>query len=161
MAELNSLTPTQDERVMAALSHASALIPVTGIIAPILIWMFQKDKSRYVAYQALQALAFQLVMIAAWFLGMGCYLCSTFSIYFPLFFIQSNPADGILLSLLSIFLPFLVFGIILLGGIVFILYGLAGAVFTLQGKPFRYVIIGNRIERFLQHQPEVSATGEE
>ena len=51
---------SQDERIMAALSHATALLPFMGVIAPIVIWVTQKDKSQYVAFQALQAMAYQL-----------------------------------------------------------------------------------------------------
>jgi uncharacterized Tic20 family protein len=65
MTSIDTLTPTQDERVMAALSHASALLPMMVIIAPIIIWVTQKEKSQYVAFQSLQAIAYQLSMIAA------------------------------------------------------------------------------------------------
>src|SRR5512147_3094320 len=82
MTNIDALTPNQDERVMAALSHVSALLPMIGVIAPIVIWATQKEKSQYVAFQALQAIAYQLSMVAAWFIGMGCYMCSIIS--FPL-----------------------------------------------------------------------------
>ena len=81
MTDLDSLTPSQDERVMAALAQISVLVPFLGVIAPIVIWVTQKDKSRYVAFQSLQAVAFQLTLVFAWFVGMGCYMCSFFSIF--------------------------------------------------------------------------------
>ncbi len=36
---------------MAAVSHASVLLPFTGTIAPIVIWATQKEKSHYVAFR--------------------------------------------------------------------------------------------------------------
>jgi ABC-type transport system involved in multi-copper enzyme maturation permease subunit len=51
---------------------------------------------------------------------------------------------------LGFFIPFLIFGGIMLGGFVFIIYGIVATILVFQGKPFRYVIIGNRIERFMQ-----------
>jgi hypothetical protein len=45
--------------------------------------------------------------------------------------------------------PLLVFGAIFLIGIVFIIYGVIGAIMASLGKPFRYVIIGKRVERFM------------
>lgn len=36
------------------------------------------------------------------------------------------------------------------GGFLFMIYGVVGAVMALQGKNFRYVIIGRRVERFMQ-----------
>src|SRR5512141_2065517 len=68
--------PTQNDRIMAALAHATAILPVTGVIAPIVIWVTQKDKSEYVAFQALQAIAYQLLIILGWFAGMALYMGS-------------------------------------------------------------------------------------
>jgi uncharacterized Tic20 family protein len=53
--------PNQNDKIMAALAHISALLPLMGVIAPIVIWATQKDKSEYVAFQALQAVVYQLV----------------------------------------------------------------------------------------------------
>ena len=146
---MDSLAPTQDERVMAALSHISALLPMMGIIAPIVIWVTQKEKSKYVAFQSLQALAYQLGMILAWFVGMGCYMLSFFGTFFTLPFSDPSPSASPLFAL-GFIIPFLVFGIIFIGGFFFVLYGVVGAVMVFQGKLFRYAIIGKRVERFMQ-----------
>ena len=56
-------TPSQDERTWATLAHASALLNlfggVGGLIAVALIWLIQREKSAWVAFQALQAGLFQ------------------------------------------------------------------------------------------------------
>ncbi len=152
MTDLDSLTPSQDERVMAALAQISVLVPFLGVIAPIVIWITQKDKSRYVAFQSLQAVAFQLTMIVAWFVGMGCYMCSFFSVFLVVPFASSLESSQSLSPLFGVpfFIPFFIFGLMFLGGFLFILYGIAAAVMTFQGKPFRYAIIGRRVEQFLQ-----------
>jgi uncharacterized Tic20 family protein len=77
-SEIYGKAINQDERIMAALAHGSILLPMTGVIAPIVIWITQREKSRYVAFQSLQALLFQLILIVAWVLGMGCYMLSIF-----------------------------------------------------------------------------------
>lgn len=148
-----SQAPTQDERVMAALSHVSALLPMIGVIAPIVIWVTQKEKSKYVAFQALQALAYQLCMILAWFVGMGCYMVSFFGTFFTLPFSDSSQPSNPIFTM-GFIIPFLVIGAIFIGGIFFVIYGIVGAVMTFQGKPFRYVIIGKRVERFMQPKPD-------
>jgi uncharacterized Tic20 family protein len=149
MTNLDSLIPTQDERVMAALSHASALMPMMGSIVPIVIWVTQKEKSKYVAFQALQALAYQLTMIVAWFVGMGCYMFSCFGTFFTIPFADSSHSGSPILAL-GYIIPLLVFGTIFIGGFLFVIYGVIGAVMVLQGKPFRYLIIGNSVDRFMQ-----------
>ncbi len=76
--QISMPAPSQNDKIMAALAHISAVLPLIGVIAPTIIWATQKDKSEYVAFQALQAVAYQLVMILAWFIGMGCYMISAF-----------------------------------------------------------------------------------
>ena len=159
MTDLESLKPTQDERVMAALAQISVLVPFLGVVAPIVIWVTQKDKSYYVAFQSLQAIAFQLTMVFAWFIGMGCYMCSFFSMFLAIPLASSMKSSGSISHLfgLGFLAPFLVFGLMFVGGFLFILYGLVGAVMTFQGKPFRYVIIGRRVERFLQAKQDIAS----
>lgn len=137
---------------MAALAQISILVPLLGVVAPIVIWVTQKDKSRYVAFQSLQAVAFQLSLVFAWFVGMGCYMCSFFSMFLaiPLGAASESSQSVNPLFVLPFFTPFLVMGLMFLGGFLFILYGIVAAVLTFQGKPFRYVIIGRWVERFLQ-----------
>jgi len=72
---------TQDERIMAALAHASAILPFWGLIGAIVIWATQKEKSRFVGFQALQVIAYQIVLILFSFLGFGCYMCSFFGTF--------------------------------------------------------------------------------
>jgi uncharacterized Tic20 family protein len=127
-----------------------------GVIAPILIWITQKEKSKYVAFQSLQALTYQLTMILAWFVGMGCYMFSFFGTFFTLPFSDSSQSASPLFAL-GFIIPFLVFGAIFIGGFFFVIYGIVGAVITFQGKPFRYVIIGNRVERFMQPKQDQDA----
>nr|NIV37945.1 DUF4870 domain-containing protein [Anaerolineae bacterium] len=60
------LAPTQDERVLAGLAHGSILLGlftsgVGGIIAALVIWATQKEKSAYAAAQALQSMVYQAV----------------------------------------------------------------------------------------------------
>jgi len=152
-AKLDLPTPTQDERIMAALAHASALLPMMGIIAPIVIWVTQKEKSKYVAFQSLQALAYQLTMIVAYFVGMGCYMLSFFATFITAMSSgNSRSIDPI--SGLGFIFAFLVFGAIFVGGFFFVIYGVVGTVKTFQGKPFRYVIIGKKVENFMKPQQD-------
>jgi uncharacterized Tic20 family protein len=79
-----------NDKFMAALAHVSAVFSFMGVIAPIIIWTTQKDKSGFVAFQALQAIAYQLLMILAWFVGIGCYMLSFFTMFLGIPFARSN-----------------------------------------------------------------------
>jgi uncharacterized Tic20 family protein len=158
MINIDTLTPTQDERIMAALAHTSAIIPMMGVIAPIVIWATQKDKSQYVVFQALQAIVYQLCMIVAMIIGNGCYMVSAFSMVFtmPLTTSSTHSQSVSPLLFVAFIFPFVILGIIGVGGLTFIIYGIIAAIMVFQGKPFRYVIIGKKIERFLQPKQDVA-----
>jgi dolichyl-phosphate-mannose--protein O-mannosyl transferase len=58
---------------MAALAHGGILLFGMGLVAAIVLWVTQKEKSRYVAFQTLQAAAYHLAGFAifrgAWVAG--------------------------------------------------------------------------------------------
>lgn len=142
-----STLSTQDERIFAALSHVSILLPMIGIIAPIVIWITQKERSRFVAFQSLQAIAYQLLLIVIWFGGMACYMGSFFLTFFGTMATDMIGSGG---PPLAFFLPFVVmFGMLAVMGI-FVIYGIVAAVLTFQGKDFRYLLIGPWVERYTQ-----------
>jgi uncharacterized Tic20 family protein len=141
-------TITQNDRIMAALAHVTAILPMMGIVAPIVIWATQKDKSEFVAFQALQAVAYQLTIILAWFIGMGCYMCSFFGMFIAGPFSASSGSD-VPVEMIGMFFPLLVMGIMMLGSFVFIVYGVIAAIRLIQGKDFRYIVIGDRIKSYL------------
>jgi len=57
---LPAITPTQDEKTMAILSHILTL--VAGFIAPLIIWLVKKDESPFVSEHAKESLNFQITM---------------------------------------------------------------------------------------------------
>ncbi len=141
-----SSSPSSNDKIMAALAHVSAMMPMIGVIAPIVIWATQKDKSEFVAFQAIQAVAYQLLMVFLYFVGMGCYMGSFF-LMFPAGILSSG--SDVNPGALLFFVPFLVFGCILLGGFFFVIYGIVAAILTFQGRDFRYVFLGNWIANYL------------
>jgi len=154
-----SAKATQDERVMAALAHASVILPFWGLIGAIVIWATQKEKSRFVSFQALQVIAYQLVHILFGFLGLGCYMCSFFGTFMlmPLgmFAAEGAPeAEGIVGMILAIlaFFPFCIMGLFILAMVLFIVYGMYGAARVLQGEDFRYALIGRRLEQYMNRE---------
>lgn len=153
MTEEGNLAPNQNDKIMAALAHVSAILPFMGVIAPIVIWVTQKDKSEYVAFQALQAVVYQLLMILAWFVGMGCYMLSFFTMFLGIPFAgeggQVDPSIAPLFAFAFV-VPFIIFGAIFVGGALFVIYGLIAAIQVFLGKDFRYIFIGNRLENYLQ-----------
>jgi uncharacterized Tic20 family protein len=149
--------PSADERILAALAHVTILVPFMGVVAPIVIWVTQKDKSRYVGFQALQAVVFQLLLVLTWFIGMGCYMASFFISFIGVAgFGAGNQSSeqmigpGEVFGVIWVLIPFIVFGVMILAGLAFVIYGVLAALQALRGSAFRYALIGDRVERFLQ-----------
>jgi uncharacterized Tic20 family protein len=142
--------PSQDERILAALAHAGIILPLMGILAPIFIWVTQKDKSRFVAFQSLQALAYHLLLFLGYILGIACYFFSFFLTFGGLFFASSSqdPVNG-LFGLFSL-APFAAMGIFFCAGFLYVIYGLVGAALALSGKDFRYLLLGDFLERKME-----------
>ncbi|MGC9398564.1 MAG: DUF4870 domain-containing protein [Anaerolineae bacterium] len=143
---------SQDERIMAALAHVTILLPVWGLVSPIVIWVTQRETSQRVAFQALQALVYQLLLVILWFVGMGCYVLS---IFFGigggmLMEMETARGGGKIVGLMGAFFPFLILGVFSLIGLAYMIYGLVGAVQVFRGRDFRYLLIGRWVERYLE-----------
>ena len=142
---MSNAGPTQEERTMSAIAHGSVILFGTGIIAAIIVWITQKDKSRYVAFQALQSLIYQSLGLLVFGVSMCCWLGLYFLSFIPLMASaeqgSSDPPAFFVFSMILLVVPFAIMGVWILGG-------LWGAVRTLQGRDFRYLVIGDQLERW-------------
>ena len=136
-------TYTSEEKLFALLSHLSILIG--GMLLPIIFWATQKDKSKFVAFNALQAIFYQLSYIvltmiivivfffAYIFLGVGA----------GIFFIGESPDFAPLISVLimiGLMICYAAIFAIILG---FIGYAIFIGIKSYQGELRKYPIIGN------------------
>lgn len=124
------LSPS-DERTYAMLAHLSILLNlVTGFIGPVvplIFYLIYKDRSRYLAYQSLQALIFQLI---GW-LGGWVIVTVAWTI--------SGILSAILIGLLC--MPFAL--VLMLVPFAALVYGVVGAIQCSQGQDFKYWLVGD------------------
>jgi len=135
--ETTPLSPS-DERNWAMLAHLSILANlVTGLLGPVaalVIYLVYKDRSRYVAYHAMQSFVFQLI----WWVGGGVLAVIAWTI--------SGLLSVILIGCLL--MPFA--ALISFIPIAALIYGVIGAVQCSQGVDFRYWLIGDWVRSTLQ-----------
>jgi len=119
------------ERTWAMLAHLSILLNlVTGFLGPVvalIIYLAFKDRSRYIAYQAMQAFVFQLV----WFFGVGILAVFAWIVSLALVIV----IVGLCLIPLAI--------LISLVPVAALVYGAVAAIQTSQGDDFRYWMVGD------------------
>ena len=134
-----------ENRLLAALAHGSVVTQGLGILVGVFVYISQRDKSRYVAFQGLQAAVFQLVnliiIIGMWvvwgvFYGLSILLLIKLEETNP----DAAPPAIFWIAMISMVIPIIY--AVLVG-----LYGLWGALRTWQGKDFRYLIIGSWLEK--------------
>jgi uncharacterized Tic20 family protein len=135
-----------EERLMAAVAHASVIVFGTGILVGVIIWITQKEKNPYASWQGLQATVYQLigmiVVMALWVLW-GIFYAITFIpiMQYPEIYSDAPPTIfwvGTASMVIPLFVMF-----------IWMLYGLWGAFKTFRGQDFRYVIIGSLISHWV------------
>jgi hypothetical protein len=127
----------QDERTWAMLAHLSILLNlVTGFFGPIaalIVYLVYQDRSRYVAYHAMQSFVFQLVF----WIGAGIFAGVTWAV--------SGALTVILVGCLLMPIALLI-SLIPLAALV---YGVIGAIQVSQGQDFRYWLVGDWVRSTL------------
>ena len=135
-----SVTPSSEERLMAAIAHASVVVFGPGILVGVFIWLTQKEKAAYASNQGLQAAVFQLVgmiltmvMWVAW----GIFYALTWIPFVQNPELLEGPPPPIFwIGMISMVVPLLVM-------LAWSLYGLWGALQVFRGRDFRYALIGH------------------
>ena len=143
-----NLKPTPEERVWSALAHLSALAMGMGLILPVLGWAEQRRKSKYIAFQSLQALGYQSLGYTIWVL-VGL-LAAVFSIVVLLANMERVTRSEAALTSWMIGHFSLTFGLL---GLYFLLPVVAVVACAL-GKDFRYPFMGTRLAKYLDYASE-------
>ena len=121
---------TSDERLWAMLAHLSVLVNLftgsLGPLIPLLIYLVFKDRSRYLAYQSLQAFIFQLL----WWVGGGIVIALTWMTTGLLMVVLI----GFLCLPVAILVSFLPVGVMV--------YGTIAGIRASQGADFQYWQVG-------------------
>ena len=124
-----------DERTLGMLTHLSTLLNlVTGFggpIAALIIYLVYKERSRFVAYHALQAMVFQLI----WWFGGGVLIGLMWAIVGAL--------SAIIIGIVLIPVAACITPILALMPVGALIYGIVGAVKTNQGQDFKYWLVGD------------------
>ena len=124
-----------DARTWAMLAHLSVLLNLVtgflGIVAALVVYLIFKDRSRYVAYQAMQSFIFQLI----WWAGGGVVIAAIWAV--------TSALSAVLIGLLCV--PFALIATLLVGlmPLVALGYGVYGAIETNKGADFRYWLVGD------------------
>ena len=145
-------TPSTEERVWAALSHLSALAFGMGLLLPVIGWSQQRNKSKYAAFQCLQALGYQSLGYTVWTLSY--FVLMIFFMIIILVLLSFVTAEsGEIQPVAMAGFNILLFLFIFLGFGLYFLFPVIAAISCALGRDFRYPIMGNRLAHYLEYDP--------
>lgn len=131
----DDVIPPSKEQNWAMLAHLSILLNLfTGFLGPVvafIIYLVYRDKSRYIAYQSLQAAVFQLIVVVGVGLVIGAMWLVTAVLSVFLIGLLCIPLSCIG-SIVLIFVP-----------IASLVYGVIAGIKCGQGEDFRYWLVGD------------------
>jgi uncharacterized Tic20 family protein len=131
-----------EEQTWSLLAHLSILLNlITGFAGPIaalVIYLIYRDRSRKIAFHALQALIFQLI----WWYGGGLLIGAMWAFVGAL----SAILIGIILIPIAIVMTFIL-AVLPIGAVI---YGIIGAIQVNQGQDFEYWLVGRWVRNTLK-----------
>jgi uncharacterized Tic20 family protein len=143
-------SPTIEERVWGVLSHLSALAFGLGILIPILGWSEQRRKSRYIAFQCLQALGFQSLGFTVWLL-LNMLLTVVAFLVFAIGVGSTANERGSSPLVSTGFM--IAAGCVLVGvALMYLILPALAALACVFEKDFRYPILGVRLAKYLNYE---------
>ena len=130
---------SMEERLLAAVAHASVIITGVGVLVGILIWLTQKEKYPYAVKQAVQAAIYQLIgtilIVGLWMVDGLLGLLSIIPIIQHPEMYENTVPWLVWASLVFMIVPFVVM-------FVWWIYGCWAAYRSWKGVDFRYLLIG-------------------
>jgi uncharacterized Tic20 family protein len=149
----SSSDTSSDERILAALAHGSVILFGWGVFAPAIIWIVQRRKSAFVAFHALQALAYQLG-IMVYSLVVSLVMAVALTLLTLVIVLLAGSADSQTMPAWIFGLQFLIFAAIMGAFGLYIGLGLVGGIMILARKDFRYPLFGGWMQRYFEQDGE-------
>lgn len=140
--------PSTEERVWAVLAHLSALAFGMGLLLPIIGWAEQRRKSKYIAYQCLQALGYQTLGYTVWLLGYLLFIVIIVIVMMIVAMIAPKNEGVFTASIIGFEIFFFIFMFTSFG--IYLLMPIIAAVACGMGKDFQYPIMGKRLANYLE-----------
>lgn len=143
------LDEEHQDRFAVSMGHFSVIFPLTGMLVPVVLWTTQGARSRFVRFQTVQTVVFQLVGTLALFgLGLLAFLILVGGML-PFILALSSGGPPPMEGLLAVFIFLICLLVIVLVVPLFQILGQWAGLRVLQGRDYRYPLLGRRVEEWL------------
>lgn len=134
------------------LAHLSALAFGMGLLLPVIGWAEQRRKSKFIAYQCLQALGYQSLGYTVWLLGYLLFIAVIILLMMIVAIVAPKNEDVFSAAIIGFDIFFFVFIFTSLG--IYFLMPIIAAVACGMGKDFQYPFMGKRLANYLDYNIE-------
>ena len=142
--ETASVPEDKEDHVVGAVCHSTSALLLWGIITPIAVWITQHERSKFLRFQALQALIYQGIGLVAYFAFMMLYFVFFFGFMGAAMFAGNSASSAAPAWLGIAALPFLgIICVFAIAGLVYPALAFVAAVRVLNGHDFHYPILGS------------------
>lgn len=144
-----TISDEKEDAVASAVAHSTCVFWVMGLATPFAIWITQKDRSKLLGFQSLQAGIYQGLGAVAYFV----LFVAQMLIFFGGMALAAGTgsthaaASGRAQDLLFTVPLLCLLGAYLIGGFLYLLFGVIASIRVLRGHNFRYPILGTFLER--------------
>lgn len=142
-----------EDRIWSVLAHLSALAMGMGLILPVIGWAEQRRKSKYVAFQCLQALGYQTLGYTVWILGYLVLLVVLFTVLLLLIALAGDDGETLVASSIIGLNAFIFVSVFASLG-VYLVIPVIAAVACALGRDFRFPFMGHRLAKYLNYSLE-------
>jgi uncharacterized Tic20 family protein len=153
MTDYPAVDTTSEERTLAAIAH------VFGFVVALIIYLTQKDKSRFLRFQAMQAVAFDVAVFVVVFAAIGCLMAFLLlggllgTAGFAASAAAPEEASGALGAFflsLTIIIPIAANCIVFALVLAVLVLRVVAAVNVYQGRNYHHPFIGDRVEMMVR-----------
>jgi uncharacterized Tic20 family protein len=130
-----------EEQVVCAILHAISPYGFIALIATVVVWNTKRNRCRFIAFQSLQALMFQLCILLAWIAVFGVFMAGFLYAMFSGMIARTGAGEPELTNFL-IGAGILGMACLFFVQFIFPFWGVWGAFQILRGRNFRYPILG-------------------
>lgn len=138
--EQENITLTSDEKLLSAVAY------FFGMLGALIVWILQKEKSKFVRFHTVQALVFDFLVEVLgsvfFFYIFGVMFLGAFGSIYATTNSAASPESVSLFALFPVPMPFVIFAFIFPLMFVLMIVRIIPAVFVLGGQDLRYPWLG-------------------
>lgn len=139
--------PTQDERTLACITHLTVFVSSIGLLVAIGLWIYLHSRRTYPygAFQAGQAVLYQLIVMILIFLAIGLVMMFFFGA-FGLSMAAGSAGGEAAFGVVMVMSIMVFMALVVILTLAFYIYAIFAAVRSYQARPFRIPVVASIAE---------------